>query len=191
VQHLAAFHARIGFDLGILGAILLDPLEQVHAELAVRKLAAAEAQSDLHLVAFADELVDRLHLRIIIMIVDVRTHLDLLDLLRLLALPGEVRLFLRLVLELADIEELGDGRVRIGGHLDQVEPEFLGLFHRLARVHHAEILALMVDHADLGRLNEFVKPRTVHRRCHHRAAIHGRTYTTCSCCCGLRVWAAQ
>ncbi len=30
-QHLAAFHARIGFDLGDLGNLLGDALEHVHA----------------------------------------------------------------------------------------------------------------------------------------------------------------
>lgn len=45
-------------DLGDLGDVALDPLEKLHSELAVGKLSAAEAQGDLHLVAFADELVD-------------------------------------------------------------------------------------------------------------------------------------
>jgi hypothetical protein len=48
------------------------------------------------------------------MIVDVRTHFDLLDLLRLLGLAGEVRLLLRLVFEFADIEEFGDGGSALG-----------------------------------------------------------------------------
>ena len=110
-QHLPAFHARIGLDLGGLDDIGLDALEERHAELAMAELAAAEAQRDLDLVALADELDHLLHLGVVIMVVDVRTHLDLLDLLRLLRLAGEIRLFLRLVFELADIEELGDGRI--------------------------------------------------------------------------------
>ena len=48
------------------------------------------------------------------MIVDVRTHLDLFDLLRLLALAGEIGLFLGFVFILAHIEELADRRVSIG-----------------------------------------------------------------------------
>src|SRR3546814_7755449 len=86
------------------------------------KFAATEAQGDFHLVAFADELVDRLHLHVIVVIVDVRTHLDLFDLLRLLALAGDVRLFLGLVLEFADIEELAHRRIGAWRHLDKVEP---------------------------------------------------------------------
>ena len=52
-QHLPAFHARMLLDLGGLGDVRLDPLEQPHAELAMGELAAAEAQRDLHLVALA------------------------------------------------------------------------------------------------------------------------------------------
>src|SRR3546814_1667001 len=113
-QHLTAFHARILLDLGDLVRIFLNALEKLHAKLAMGEFAAAEAQRDLHLVAFADELVDGLHLRLIIMIVDVGTHLDFLDVLRLLALAGDVRLLLGLVLELADIEELAHGRIGAG-----------------------------------------------------------------------------
>jgi hypothetical protein len=47
-------------------------------------------------------------------VIDIRTHLDLFDLLRLLALAGEVRLLLRLVFEFADVEELGDWRIGVG-----------------------------------------------------------------------------
>ena len=96
------------------------------------ELAAAEAQGDLHLVAFLDELEDLPHLHVIIVVVDVRTHLDLLDLLRLLRLARHVGLFLGLVFVLADIEELGDRRVGVGRNLDQVETDFGGLLDRLA-----------------------------------------------------------
>ena len=56
-QHLAAFHTRIGFDLGVLGGVLRHALEQRHAKLLVRQFAAAEAQGDLHLVTLPDEAV--------------------------------------------------------------------------------------------------------------------------------------
>jgi hypothetical protein len=97
-----------------ISASRLHALEHRHAELAVRHLAAAEAHGDLHLVAFAEELDDLLHLGVVIVVVDVRTHLDLLDLLRLLALALRVGLLLRLVFEAADVEELGDGRIGVG-----------------------------------------------------------------------------
>ena len=42
-QHLAAFEARIGLDLGDLRHVILHAFEQVHAEFLVRHLAAAKA----------------------------------------------------------------------------------------------------------------------------------------------------
>jgi hypothetical protein len=75
------------------------------------------------------------------MIVDVRTHLDLLDLLRLLGLAGEIRLFLGLVLELADVEKLADRRVGVGRNLYQIEPDFSRLLDRLPREKNAQIFA--------------------------------------------------
>jgi hypothetical protein len=64
------------------------------------------------------------------MVVDIRTHLDLLDLLRLLALAGEVGLFLGLIFELADVEIFADWRVSIGRNFNQVEADFSGLRYR-------------------------------------------------------------
>ena len=113
-QHLTAFHARIGFHLGDFGGIFLYALEQHHAELTVRKLASAEPQRDFHLITFTDEFVDRLHLRLIIMIVDVGAHLDFFDFLRLLSLAREVRLLLRLIFECADVEEFGNRWIGVG-----------------------------------------------------------------------------
>ena len=97
-QHLATFHAGILFHLGFFGGIFLHALQQLHAQLAMGKFTTAETQRDLDLVTFADELQNCPHLHIIIMIVDVGTHLDLFDLLRLLGFAGEVGLFLGLIL---------------------------------------------------------------------------------------------
>src|SRR3546814_2877771 len=69
-------------------------------------LATAEPPRDLDVGAVHDELVDHTHLGLIVVIIDVGTHLDLFDVLRLLRLAGLVGLFLRLVFEFADIEEL-------------------------------------------------------------------------------------
>src|SRR6476646_1385533 len=135
-QHLAAFHARMRLDLCYLGGLLLHPAEHRHAELAMRHLTTAEAHGDLHLVAFLDELEDLLHLRVIVVVVDVRTHLDLLDLLRLLLLALLGGLLLGLVFVAADVEELRDRRVGVGRNLDQIEPDLLCLLERFARKHH-------------------------------------------------------
>ncbi len=108
--------------------------------------AATEAHRDLDLVPLLEELEDLLHLRVIIVVVDVRTHLDLFDFLRLLALALLRRLFLRFIFVAADIEELGDRRVGVGRNLDEVESNFLRLLESLPRKHDAQIFAVLVDH---------------------------------------------
>ena len=75
---------------------------------------AAETQGDLHLVAFFDKAIHVAHLHVVIVRVDVGTHLDLFDILRLLRLARSIRLLLSLVAELANIEELADRRIGVG-----------------------------------------------------------------------------
>ena len=77
-------------------------------------LAAAEAQGDLDLVAFLEEAPDRLHLHVVVVIVDHRAHLDLLDLDDLLLLAGLGGLLLFLIFEFAVVEDLADRRLGIG-----------------------------------------------------------------------------
>ena len=86
-------------------------LQQLHAQFRVTHLAAAEAQGDLHLVALFEEAVHGLGLHFVVVNVDVRAELDLLDLDQLLALARFVLLLLFLELELAEIQDLADGRI--------------------------------------------------------------------------------
>jgi len=58
--------------------------------------------------------------------VDVRTHLDLLDLDDLLMLAGFGRLLLVGVFQLAEVENLDDRRLCVGGYLDEVEACLFG-----------------------------------------------------------------
>jgi len=136
-------------------------------------LAAAEAQGDLHLVAFLDEPLHRPHLDLVIVVIDVRTHLDLFDLDHLLVLPGLVRLLLRLVLVLAVVGDLGDWRDGIWRDLDEIETGLLGHFNRLACAQHTDHVAVFVDQADLRRLDLVVDARTVLGR---RALLCGSSY---------------
>ena len=58
----------------------------------------------------------------------------------------------------------------------QVEPHFLCLLERLAGIHHAQILAVFVDHPNLRGLDEFVVARAGELRRRLRAARIGRWY---------------
>jgi hypothetical protein len=97
--------------------------------------------------------------------VDVRTHLDFLDLDRLLLLAGFSGFLLGLELEAAVIESLADGRDRIRRYLDKIEAglgrDCKGAFDRDG----AEIGALGVDKLNFADANLFVDPGTFLGRC--------------------------
>src|SRR5215211_4346597 len=109
-HHLAAFEAGLLLDLGDLGGVVLDTVEQLIAQLLVRHFPAAEAQRHLDLVAFLEEALHRAHLHVVIVIVDHRPEFYLLDLDHFLFLAGFSRLLLRLVFVFAVVEKFGNGR---------------------------------------------------------------------------------
>ena len=125
-QHLATFHARILFNLCIFGSVFLHPLEQDHAKLPVGQLTAAKTQRNFDFIAFTDEFVDRLHLGLVIMIIDIGTHFNFFNFLRLLALAGKVGLFLGLIFKLTDVEIFCDWRISIGGHFNEIKASKMG-----------------------------------------------------------------
>jgi hypothetical protein len=82
--------------------------------------------------------------------VDVGAHLDLLDLDDLLVLARLGRLFLVGVFQLAEIEDLADWRIGIGGNLDEIEAGFLGCEQRVVDRDISEIVAVGRDELDAG-----------------------------------------
>ena len=82
--------------------------------------------------------------------VDLRPELHLLDDRVGLVAPGLTRLLRALVLELAVVHELADRRPGHRGDLDQVEIGFLGQAQRILDAHDADLLALGTDESDLG-----------------------------------------
>src|SRR3546814_4904110 len=85
-----------------------------------------------------EELGHVLHLHVIIMRVDVGTHLDLLDLLRPLSLARGLGLFLGLIPMLADVEEFAHWRVCVRGNPDPVGADASCLFACFLGVHRSE-----------------------------------------------------
>src|SRR6478672_2549606 len=114
-DHLPAFKPWFRFDLGERAGVHLHALEQFVAELLVRHLATAEAKGDFHLVALFEEPLHGAHLHIVIVVVDHRPELDLLNLDDFLFFAGFRRLLLRLKFVFAVIQDLADGRRRVGG----------------------------------------------------------------------------
>eukprot|EP01035_Chromulina_nebulosa_P014088 gene14087-18643_t len=106
------------------------------------------------------------------MVIDVRTHLDLLDLDDLLVLARLGRLLLVGVLQLAEIEDLYDGRDRIGRYFDQIEPGLFGEQQCVVDGNIAAVLAFGVDKLDPGNPDITVGARPIlgRRRCFERSA---------------------
>ena len=100
-------------------------LQQLHAELLVGHLAAAETQGHLDLVTAVEKAVHRLHLHVIVVRVDVGPHLDFLDLDGLLFLAGLGGFLLRLVFEFSEIEDLAHRRCGVRRDFDEIKPGVL------------------------------------------------------------------
>src|SRR5258708_3626745 len=162
-HNLAAFEARLLLDLGDFGGVALDAIEKLIAELLVRHLAPAEAQRDLDLVALFEKALHRAHLHVVIVVVDHRPELDLLDLDDLLFLAGFRRFFLRLVFVFAVIENFADGRGRIGGDLDEIKPGLLGPVQSDLDFSRPVIVAGLVDQLDFTNTDLLVDARAVLR----------------------------
>ena len=127
----------------------------------MRQLAATEAQGDLHLVAFFEEALHRAHLHVIVMVVDHRPELDLLDLDHFLFFAGFGRLLLRLVFIFTKIKNFADGRNGSGCYLDEVKPGFLGFLQRKPGLDSAMIVASLVDQLHFAVSDLLVDTRTV------------------------------
>jgi hypothetical protein len=82
--------------------------------------------------------------------IDVGAHLDLLDLDDLLVLAGLGGFLLVGVFQLAEIEDLADWRIGIGGNLYEIEAGFLGCKQCVVDRDVSEIVAVGTDELDAG-----------------------------------------
>src|SRR5690606_25344839 len=127
-----------------------------HAHLGAGLLAAAEHDHHLDLVAGLEEALDVALLGAVVVRVDLQPEPDLLeDRVRLVA-SRVARLHVGLVLELAVVHELGDGRSRVGSDLDQVEICLRGQPERVLDADDADLLAVGADQAHLGNSDALV-----------------------------------
>ena len=88
-----------------------------------------------------------------VMVVDLQAETDLLDLGSVLITAGLTGLDLLVVLELAVIDELGDRRLCVGCHLDEIEVRFLGQVQCDGGRDDPHLLAVRADQAHLGDAN--------------------------------------
>src|SRR5689334_17078234 len=117
-----------------------------------------EHDRDLDLRAMVEEANDVALLRLVVVDRNLRPELDLLDVNLGLMLPRELRLLLLLVAVLPVVHDLGDRRIRLGGHLDEVEPLGLGVGERLLGRLDPELRAVVVDEPDARHADVLVDP---------------------------------
>jgi len=115
----------------------------------VGHLAAAEHDRDLDLVLVLQEAQHVSLLRLVVVLADFGTELDLLDDDLALVLARLLRLLLELVAVLAEVHHAADRRVGLRGDFDEVEVPFGGVLLREPDRLDPELLALLIDEPDL------------------------------------------
>ena len=118
-------------------------------------LAPAELELHPHLVALVEKLFAVAQLRLVVMVIDVHTELDLLELGG--GVPAGFVLFGRLVLELAVIDDPAHGGIGLRSDLDEVETDVLGMPQGVLQPHDTELLpGGPENHTHLARANPVV-----------------------------------
>ena len=157
-RHVAPVLDRPLLDGADLGELLGEAVEDHHAALGVRDLAAAEHDRDLDLVLVAQEALDMALLGLVVVLRDLRAELDLADRDLLLVLARLLELLGLLVLVLGVVQHAADGRPRLGRDLHEVEIAILRVAQRIGRPHDADLVSGLVDQAYLGHANAIVDP---------------------------------
>lgn len=140
-DHVPAVLLRLRLDKAKLLDVYRKPLEQLVAEFWPRLLATAEHDRHLDLVSLPQEPLDMALLGAVVMRVDLRPDLDLLDdrlRLVLARLPG---LESRLVLELAEVHELADRRPCRRGDFNEIKVRLLGQPESIGNRDNPDLLA--------------------------------------------------
>src|SRR5258706_10969474 len=110
-----------------------------------------------------------LHAIVVVVIVSTRAKLHFLDGDRDLFLFRLVGLLFRLVLELAEIDDLTDGRLSRRRHFHQIKPFLFGPANGVADIQYAECFAVVTDDAHFRYANSLIdsygrEPATVWTR---------------------------
>ena len=150
---VAALLLRLGLDGAVFLDIVGQTLQQFHATNRAGDLTTAQHDGDLDLVASVKEAGHMALLHVEIVVVNLQAETNLLDFRGALVAASFTSLDLLVVLELAVINELGDRRLRVRGHLDEIEVCLLGQVQRDGSRDDAHLLALRADQAYLRDAN--------------------------------------
>lgn len=185
--HLTTFEPGLSFDLGDWGRFLPHPVEKLHPKLLMSHFTTAETKGDLDFVAFIEESASGFHLHFVIVNIDVRPHLDFLDIDRLLLLARLGGFLLRGEFEAAVIEDLCDRGLGIGSNFNEIKTRFGGHFPRFVDRHIAVIGALVVDQLNFVGTDIIVDPRPILGR-GWRSSVGSANGGILLYCCCLYIW---
>src|SRR6266542_136164 len=157
--HVAALEEGRRLDLPDLLHVLVEAHEEVAPPLRMLALPAAEHDRDLDLRALVEEPRDMASLRLVVVLADLRSELDLLDVDLRLVLPRELRLLLLLVAVLAVVHDPRDRRIGLGCDFDQIEISRVCVLARLVCRLDPELTAVLVDQAHPRHPYLVVDPR--------------------------------
>src|SRR3954471_7135597 len=157
-HHVPAVLLRSGVDdresLQVRHQAVQDPA----SELRVRHLAPSEHDRHLHPRSRLEEPLDVPLLRVVVVRVDLRAELDLLDLDPRLLLARFLLTDVPLVLELSVVHDPRDGWSRLRGDLNEIQIELLCAPKRLLRGHDPDLGTVGPDESDLWGPDPVVDP---------------------------------
>ena len=124
-------------------------------------LAATEEHRHLAAIAVLKKTADMAQLGFIVMVVRFRTDLDFLDLHHRLVALGFLLFLLLLVLELAEVHDTADRRLRIGGDFHQIKTVFLGHGNGFITAQNTKLFPFGADYPQFTGTNLFVPAHAV------------------------------
>src|SRR3990172_7282421 len=155
-DHVATVEDGLLLDRAQLLHVAGEPHEEVATPLRVERLAPPEHDRDLHLRPLVEEADDVPLLGLVVVVPDLRSELDLLDLDLELVLAGLLCALFLLVAVLRVVHDPGDRRVRIGRDLDEIEPLLECELERLLRLGDPDLPSVLVDETDARDANLLV-----------------------------------
>jgi hypothetical protein len=148
-DHRPTLEPRRCFDRAMRPQEISEPIQQSSADIRMRHLPSAEQYGQFHFVAGIEKLGGLSAFRFQIVIVDLRTNSNFLQLDDVLV-PARLTLLTALLIsELAVVHESGDRRNCVGSDLDKIQPTFAGHLERFSRLHDPDLFAGLVDEANL------------------------------------------
>ena len=146
----SSFHAGHELNNAGLADILNQPVDDSVAQLAVRHLAATEAQAGLHLVALTQKTNGLVLLRLVVMLVHRNGELHFLDDDDLLLLAGGAITLFLFVQEAPVILDSADWGDSVGRDFNQIKPALPGDLQGLKGRQNSKLFAVLVNYADFA-----------------------------------------